>query len=720
MEERESTKEMEILEPPQTILGGLDPLEQPAIIHTIIENKEEIMAEELPIQSKIEYIDPCLSEEMAETEEKLSLDLKPGLGILGHLDHQTRDATYGNKKIKRAEKLTTEEEHQLEEAAEAVVKASLAIDEARLTVYNIATVLDKLAVNSDMKKEVPSERAMRSLAECAKSCEDASLAIEEMMIQSKSEEGGCVGPTEFIKVEQTEDYGVAEEDNIITDEHYDDGGYEEENPGVRKKRKFELEDTDLDTKDKVGLERGQQFICAICQFQVADAESFSSHMQLNHQVSVDMQHSINKPKRGLRKKFKKIKGTKRKLAQRGGSSGDTLFSCDQCEYTCSSKLNLTVHQEKHAGVQHKCDECKFTTESITSLKKHYKLNHEADAEIKCADCNYITRNKYSYKKHVMRQHSNQMYYCDNCDYSTKHSNLLKEHRESKHEGLTHPCPHCDHVSTLKRNLKLHIEAVHKHIKYPCEYCDYKASQKQTLKFHIERKHSDVKYYCDECPFSAATIVNLRVHKYRAHQEEGHTKASNPLKMHKCEECDYATHIKGNLVNHMRKHRGEILYCDQCSYSTWNPPSLKQHVLKNHSSQEFKCDKCETVCPNEALLQKHKEVKHLGVTYTCEQCDFSTPHKYYLSRHKKKAHTEGVTKYMCERCDFTALYPSDLKVHTDAVHDGVRYPCSHCEFTAPRRGDLNKHIRKVHEGLPDGKIYKTAAEAAAAAATGIYT
>ena len=28
-------------------------------------------------------------------------------------------------------------------------------------------------------------------------------------------------------------------------------------------------------------------------------------------------------------------------------------------------------------------------------------------------------------------------------------------------------------------------------------------------------------------------------------------------MHKCEECDYATHIKGNLVNHMRKHRGTV-------------------------------------------------------------------------------------------------------------------------------------------------------------------
>ena len=37
------------------ISGGLDPLleQQQIAIHTIIENKEEIMAEELPTQSKV-------------------------------------------------------------------------------------------------------------------------------------------------------------------------------------------------------------------------------------------------------------------------------------------------------------------------------------------------------------------------------------------------------------------------------------------------------------------------------------------------------------------------------------------------------------------------------------------------------------------------------------------------------------------------------------------
>ena len=45
----------------------------------------------------------------------------------------------------RKEKLSQLEERQLEEAAEAVVKASLAIDEARLTVQNISNILDKLS-----------------------------------------------------------------------------------------------------------------------------------------------------------------------------------------------------------------------------------------------------------------------------------------------------------------------------------------------------------------------------------------------------------------------------------------------------------------------------------------------------------------------------------------------------------------------------------------------
>ena len=48
---------------------------------------------------------------------------------------------------------------------------------------------------------------------------------------------------------------------------------------------------------------------------------------------------------------------------------------------------------------------------------------------------------------------------------------------------------------------------------------------------------------------------------------------------------------------------------------------------------------------------------------------------------------------CDKCTYVANAPSLLKIHKDAVHEGVRYPCDQCEYKATQRVNLKRHMLK---------------------------
>ena len=48
---------------------------------------------------------------------------------------------------------------------------------------------------------------------------------------------------------------------------------------------------------------------------------------------------------------------------------------------------------------------------------------------------------------------------------------------------------------------------------------------------------------------------------------------------------------------------------------------------------------------------------------------------------------------CDKCDYKASTAQKLKIHADAIHDGVRYPCNFCQYKATQKWSLNRHIRK---------------------------
>ena len=81
------------------------------------------------------------------------------------------------------------------------------------------------------------------------------------------------------------------------------------------------------------------------------------------------------------------------------------------------------------------------------------------------------------------------------------------------------------------------------------------------------------------------------------------------------------------------------------------------------------------------LTVHTNSKHAGIRYPCTECPDrpSFTQKGDLKKHTDSKHL-GV-KYPCTECDYQATQQANLKTHFDSKHAGVRYPCDQCEYKA---------------------------------------
>ena len=153
----------------------------------------------------------------------------------------------------------------------------------------------------------------------------------------------------------------------------------------------------------------------------------------------------------------------------------------------------------------------------------------------------------------------------------------------------------------------------------------------------------------------------------------------------------------NMIQVAKVKRGQIFKCELCKQFV-DRAKTNSVVVKNLSNQivknYFLCMECKFAASNAYDLIIHKEIEH---THPCDHCEFTATTDKHLRYHKGVNHAEK-RFYICVLCDYSTTCSSNLKVHMNGVHGGIRYPCDQCDYSAKTSDTLKTHKKSIHKGI----------------------
>ena len=114
-------------------------------------------------------------------------------------------------------------------------------------------------------------------------------------------------------------------------------------------------------------------------------------------------------------------------------SGGRPFACSLCEYRCSRKSDLVVHERVHSGEKpFACSVCEYRCSRKPRLVKHERV-HSGEKPFACSLCEYHCSRKLSLVLHERVHSGNKPFVCSLCEYRCSRKSDLVVH-ERVHRG----------------------------------------------------------------------------------------------------------------------------------------------------------------------------------------------------------------------------------------------------------------------------------------------
>ena len=187
--------------------------------------------------------------------------------------------------------------------------------------------------------------------------------------------------------------------------------------------------------------------------------------------------------------------------------------------------------------------------------------------------------------------------CFDCEEDFQNYSVLVEHFKSN-----------EHKSKLKPKQKVS--------KFKCDQCDYKSNTSSHMNRHKRLKHVHL-YNCDQCDYQCNGKHDMNKHKRRKH---GQSSAESLMA------GDQDVQITVTEV-----HEIKVYQCSFCDYETHRKERLKDHIKRRHLKEKpkHKCSYCERTFSTEHNLRQHTKTHKKRQT-----AEMAGPHP-------KKAHTENL-------------------------------------------------------------------------------
>ncbi|XP_066480858.1 zinc finger protein 335 [Tiliqua scincoides] len=247
------------------------------------------------------------------------------------------------------------------------------------------------------------------------------------------------------------------------------------------------------------------------------------------------------------------------------------------------------------------------------------------------------------------------------------------HKSAKPLMRPHLCRICGSRFLTHDDLRFHVsshEAGDPQL-FRCLQCSYRSRRWSSLKEHMFNHVGSKPYKCEECDYTSVYKKDVIRHS-AVHSRDKKKRADPPPKRSAfpCPVCGRVYPMQKRLTQHMKTHSAEKPHmCDKCGKSFKKRYTFKMHLLTHIqavANRRFKCEFCDHVCEDKKLLLNHQLLHLNDKPYRCSLCSYATIREDFLLSHMAVKHTGG-KPFACEFCHFTTKHKKNLRLHIQCRH-----------------------------------------------------
>ncbi|XP_053309751.1 zinc finger protein 335 [Spea bombifrons] len=207
--------------------------------------------------------------------------------------------------------------------------------------------------------------------------------------------------------------------------------------------------------------------------------------------------------------------------------------------------------------------------------------------------------------------------------------------------------------------------------FRCQQCNYRCRRWSSLKEHMYNHKGNKPHKCDQCDYTSVYKKDVIRHS-AVHKQE--RKTTNDLvtkpTSYPCPVCNRVYNMQKRLTQHLKTHSAEKPHmCDKCGKAFKKRYTFKMHLLTHLQSVDnsrYKCEFCEYICEDRKRLLNHQLTHMNDKPFKCSQCKYHTYRQDFLLSHEATKHSGG-KPFACDYCHFTTKHKKNLRLHVQCRH-----------------------------------------------------